>query len=94
MFKFLIVALTLSMVGVASAATPYRLVGAIVVVDQNSLSVNSVGVNIPAETLAVCNAAKTAIVGTNFSDGNYDKRASMQRTYNLICVNTRATPAP
>lgn len=95
----LLVAIVLSMlmVGVASATvpnTPYRLVGAMLIVDQRNSQVESVGVNVPAETLTVCEAAKTSIVATGFVGGNYDYRTTVQRTYNLTCVNTNVLAAP
>lgn len=99
MFKSLIVAaaLMVSMVGVASATTPntpYRLVGAMLIIDQRNTQVEAVGINLPAETLSVCEAAKTAIVANGFVGGNYDYRTSVQRTYNLTCVNTNVLAAP
>jgi len=78
------------MIGSASAATPYRLVGAMMIVDQRNSKVESVEINVPAINLAVCESNKAAIIATGFFGGNYDYKNSVQRTYSLTCVNTSA----
>jgi len=93
----LLVVAMVSMVSIANAAvvnTPFRLVGAILIVDQRNSQVEAISINAPAETAAVCELMKSAITANGFTGGNYDYKSSVQRTYSLTCVNTNAVIAP